>query len=56
MLHHLWWFLAGGWIGSFVTLVMVALLRRNSEVPRRYDEETVPHDEAVKIGYTFGPP
>ena len=48
MLGHLWWFMAGGWIGSFFTSVMVALLRSNREVSKPYDEETAPHDLAVK--------
>jgi hypothetical protein len=50
MLHHLWWFLAGGWIGSFVTLVILAILKMNEKVPKPYDDETEPHDQAMKIG------
>lgn len=48
MLHDLLWFLAGGWIGSILTLVMVALMRRNSELPKPYDETTAPNDQPVK--------
>ncbi len=49
MLHHLLWFLAGGWIGSVVTLVMVALMRRNNEAPKPYDETEAPYSGAVEI-------
>jgi hypothetical protein len=34
MLTGLFWFVLGGWIGSLVTLVMVALLRKGREVPK----------------------
>ncbi len=39
MLRDLLWFIVGGWIGSIVTLVMVALLRRSHEAPRPDAEE-----------------
>ena len=39
MLHHLMWFVIGGWIGSMVTLVMVALLRKSREAPKPNVEE-----------------
>ncbi len=39
MLKDLLWFIAGGWIGSIVTLVMVALLRRSHEAPKPDAEE-----------------
>ena len=34
MLRDLLWFVLGGWIGSVLTLVMVALLRKSREVPK----------------------
>jgi hypothetical protein len=34
MIHHLLWFVLGGWIGSIVTLIMVALLRKSREAPK----------------------
>ncbi len=55
MLHHLLWFLAGGWIGSLVTLVMVALLRKNSEAPTPLDEKPAAPEEAAKIRKTYDP-
>jgi hypothetical protein len=55
MLHHLLWFLAGGWIGSIITLVMVALLRKNREAPKPYDEEAEQRDKAEKIRKTYRP-
>ena len=48
MLQDLLWFVAGGWIGSVITLVMVALMRRNSEVPKPYDQKTAPHKQVAK--------
>ncbi len=49
MLHHLWWFIVGVWIGSFFTLVMVGLMRRNSAEPKQHDEISAPHNQVVKI-------
>ncbi len=53
MVHHLFWFLAGGWIGSFITLVMVALMRKNREVPKPYDEKAASVNEAVEIDKNY---
>jgi len=34
MVHNMFWFVFGGWIGSFVTLIMVALLSKAREAPK----------------------
>jgi len=40
MLRDLLWFIIGGWVGSIVTLIMVAILRKSREVPKPVADET----------------
>ncbi len=52
---HMWreflWFIIGGWIGSIVTLIMVALLRKSREAPKpTAAEETEPASESPRTG------
>ncbi len=53
MLHDMWLFLIGGWIGSLITQVLIALMRKNSEVPSPLDEKTAQLDGAVKVRKTY---
>ncbi len=53
MLRYFLWFLAGVWIGSLITLVMVALLRKNKVAPNPLSEKTAQLDGAVKTGKTY---
>jgi hypothetical protein len=46
VLHYLAWFVAGGWVGSFVTFVVVALFMGNGEAPKPYP---LPHRSKWRI-------